>query len=65
MWDATLEKHHRWKLLNTPFMSFIVVVNLHKGDVVLVAFVVDVFKLSENLLGLLGIFVVCGKIEKN
>jgi hypothetical protein len=39
-------------------MGLVVIINLDKGDVVLIAFVVDVFKLSENLLRLLRVFVI-------
>lgn len=57
--DATLEQHHSWQVLDTPLGSFVVVVNLHKSDVILVAFVVDVFKLRQNLLRFLRVLVVC------
>lgn len=60
VWNSTLEEDHGWELLDTPLAGFVVVVDLHEGNVVLVALVVDVFELSEDLLGLLGVFVVCG-----
>lgn len=57
--DSSLEQNHCRKLFNAPLVCFIVIVNLNKCDVVLIALVVDVFEFSENLLRLLRVFVVC------
>jgi hypothetical protein len=60
VWDASFKQDHCRKVFDTPLVSFIVVINFHKSDVVLIAFVVNVFEFGENLLGFLRVFVVCG-----
>lgn len=63
MRNSTLEQNHCGKLLNSPLVSLVVIVNLHEGNVVLIAFIVDVFELGEDLLRLLGVFIVWREIE--
>lgn len=58
VWNSALEKNHCWQVLDTPLVSLVVVVNFHKRNVVLIAFVVNIFELSKDLLGFLRVFVI-------
>jgi len=63
MRNSPFEIDQRRQLIDAIFLRFLVVVNLHEGDVVFVAIVIDVFELFKNLLAGFLILVIY-KIQK-
>lgn len=59
VWYPFLEEYQRRQRLDAVFLRFIQIGNFHERYVVLIAIVVDVLQLAEDLLALFLILVVC------
>lgn len=59
VWYPFLEEYQRRQRLDAVFFRFIQIGNFHERYVVLIAIVVDVLQLAEDLLALFLILVVC------
>lgn len=50
MWNTTFKEYNRWDLINTPFFGFLIIIDLDKGNIILIALIVDVFQFCEDFL---------------
>lgn len=50
VWNATFKEYNRRYLIDTPFFGLLVIIDLDKGNIVLIALVVNVFQFCEDFL---------------